>query len=1048
MQRSVAARDEEESRLRLSLGEQVRLVHDPSTLGTIVGEGPMIADRRMLVVQFANTRRQIPEDQLERTPKIPESPLDLLAAARVSSLAHFRQLLTHIRLTGRLADMIYSMEATNTDFHAYQFKSVLKMLGAPTGGLLIADEVGLGKTIEAGLIWTELRARYDLRRLLVVCPKTLVDKWRRELLNRFDVEARAPNAEEMLSLLGDQEQRSRGFSLICTMQGLRPPRGWNDPDEPNQTARATVAKRLEAAADDEPLFDLVVIDEAHHLRNPSTLVHQLGRLLRPVASYMLFLSATPIHLRNQDLFSQLRLLDPESFALPDAFEDILDANRPLVELRDKVLAGGIGAPELRERLVDAQQHSLLRDSEQLKILIEELASERDMLSRTRRGEIAYRLEQINLLAHVVTRTRRRDVQELRVVRHPEAPEIVMSAPERAFYDAMTAVVAQYAVKLDINDRFLLATPQRMMSSCMAAAYEHWQKKAPSLDEEDGDADIEFDIQEQDWQPLVNILAQAARRVTTREALEHADTKYRAFCREVKAYLRRRPGEKLIVFSSFKPTLRYLARRLHQDGIASETIHGDIDERKGTVIARFEVSSNTPILLSSEIGSEGIDLQFSRVVVNYDLPWNPMRLEQRIGRIDRLGQRAETISILNLVHKDTIDDRIYEKLYVRLDLCRRALGDFEAVLGERMRQLQNELLSGTLTPEQQERRIEQTSQALENLRQQEEKLEEAAAGLIAHGDYILQTVRAAHELNRWIAADDLRRYVTNFLERHFRGCRIRQETPQSDLYEIELSAEARLALGDFIQRKRLGQSTRLVRDNRRPVLCRFTPGIARASQDRAELISQLHPLVRFAAAKVDDSDIQRIRPAIAAHIPRAAIERWESSEGRYLVLVEKWSLTGVVAIERLAFAGADIITGKMIEDDLAEALAVAVAAQGKVAPAADFPELGRCAGLGRDTVQSHLDRAFDRFVREREAENNDRAAVQLRTLEKHLASGTERIERIIAEHRAKGRLRLIPAMEGQLSALRARCDRRRHDIEQRRRIGFSGEKVAALAILAE
>ncbi|MGB4230887.1 MAG: helicase, partial [bacterium] len=107
---------------------------------------------------------------MERIGDVRLSPLDMLESKKLGRPIDLRRTLTHVKLSGRLADVIYSMEATNTDFYAYQFKPVVKILESPTNSVLIADEVGLGKTIEAGLIWTELRSRFDMRRLLVICP--------------------------------------------------------------------------------------------------------------------------------------------------------------------------------------------------------------------------------------------------------------------------------------------------------------------------------------------------------------------------------------------------------------------------------------------------------------------------------------------------------------------------------------------------------------------------------------------------------------------------------------------------------------------------------------------------------------------------------------------------------------------------------------------------------------------------------------------------------------------------------------------------------------
>src|SRR6185369_3858452 len=128
-------------------------------------------------------------------------------------------------------------------------------------------------------------------------------------------------------------------------------------------------------------------------------------------------------------------------------------------------------------------------------------------------------------------------------------------------------------------------------------------------------------------------------------------------------------EKVVLFSSFRATLKYLSERLNADGMTNISLMGGGKINKDDVLKQFKLQYGPQVLLSSEVGGEGIDLQFCRVLVNYDLPWNPMRVEQRIGRIDRLGQKAEKIIIWNLFYEDTIDARIYQRLYKKLDLCR-------------------------------------------------------------------------------------------------------------------------------------------------------------------------------------------------------------------------------------------------------------------------------------------------------------------------------------------------------------------------------------------
>jgi superfamily II DNA/RNA helicase len=235
-----------------------------------------------------------------------------------------------------------------------------------------------------------------------------------------------------------------------------------------------------------------------------------------------------------------------------------------------------------------------------------------------------------------------------------------------------------------------------------------------------------------------------------EELWNNDSKYKRLSSELKRYLNDHPKEKIVIFAYFRATLYYLQERLASEGIESLVIVGGGSVDKYESLEHFRSPNGPNVLLASEVASEGVDLQFSRVVVNYDLPWNPMKVEQRIGRIDRLGQPSPKITIWNLFYADTIDARIYDRLYQRLGIFEYALGGLEAVLGEEIKKLTIDLMRGTLTREQEEARIAQTEQAISILREEEERLERNASNLIAHGDYILHQVKAARELGRWIA----------------------------------------------------------------------------------------------------------------------------------------------------------------------------------------------------------------------------------------------------------------------------------------------------------
>lgn len=148
----------------------------------------------------------------------------------------------------------------------------------------------------------------------------------------------------------------------------------------------------------------------------------------------------------------------------------------------------------------------------------------------------------------------------------------------------------------------------------------------------------------------------------------------------------------------------------------------MSESKQDLINEFRERSDLRVLVATEVASEGVDLQFSRLLINYDLPWNPMRVEQRIGRIDRLGQKAQVIHIWNLFYQETIDERIFGRLLTRLKVFEQALGEPEPIIGETIKQLESKLLTSRLTPEQEDAEIQRAAQALENVRQRQEELE--------------------------------------------------------------------------------------------------------------------------------------------------------------------------------------------------------------------------------------------------------------------------------------------------------------------------------------
>ena len=261
-------------------------------------------------------------------------------------------------------------------------------------------------------------------------------------------------------------------------------------------------------------------------------------------------------------------------------------------------------------------------------------------------------------------------------------------------------------------------------------------------------------------------------------------------------------EKVIIFSFYRGTLNYLKKRLESNGEKIAIIHGGISaEERWKEIEYFRDVAGARILLSSEVGSEGIDLQFCRIIVNYDLPWNPMRVEQRIGRIDRVGQQADRLSIVNFKIENTIEERIFTRLHQKLEKFSNSLGDLDEVIGYEIKHLTMDLLSKNLTEEEENRRIVQTQKAIERRQLDILFLEESGEGLVAFSDYVQKKIEEDRGKGRYIQPSELEAYVKNFFERYYFGTIINYNTPYPGCLQISLSDDARESFRKYIDGER-------------------------------------------------------------------------------------------------------------------------------------------------------------------------------------------------------------------------------------------------------
>ncbi|RIL01414.1 MAG: hypothetical protein DCC71_17790 [Proteobacteria bacterium] len=454
---------------------------------------------------------------------------------------------------------------------------------APRG--LIADDVGLGKTITAGLIAKELIARGRVETMLVVCPKPLLEQWREELRSKFGIEAEAASGGAFRDL-------DRHPNWITTYN----------------TARARIdeiAKRR---------FDLLILDEAHALRNlhgsqqPPQVALAFEQLMRKESvRFAIALTATPIQNRLWDLYSQMEILrapQPNPFGSPAQFKHRF--------IRD---------PQTARELKPGTEQAF-----------RQLVSETTL--RTRRGDTGLLFPS-------------REVRDSSLTPHPE---------EAVFTDTALGTI----LKFDKLPQITYALSLMSSPWALASSFERRAK--------DGKYSAEFRQE----------LAQVARK--GREIRRSAKTD--AVLEMVRASARDGRAARLIVFTMRVETLLHLHAVLGAAGFADQIgimQGGQARENQQAIDDFMAEPAKRPILLSTDTGAVGLNLQAGNIVVNYDLPWNPMIVEQRIGRVQRLGQSAKHVIVHNLFLKGTIEEKVVWRLMEKLNLFSQAIGEMEELL---------------------------------------------------------------------------------------------------------------------------------------------------------------------------------------------------------------------------------------------------------------------------------------------------------------------------------------------------------------------------------
>ena len=813
-------------------GESV-ILRATRDMGRVEAEPELDAGDFWYRVRFTNRVEQVVEDDLDPVDEADESIESLVQEGRWGTLAAFRCALAVERITTTNRSTVYSYKAQRILFEPYQYKPLLKVLDSPDRRILIADEVGLGKTIEAGLILTELEARQDMDKVLIACPSRLRDKWREELSRKFEQDFDIYDKRLLMQYIRrvrDNPLRGR-LRAVVSIQTLR---------------NAELREMIEAEIGG---FDVVIVDEAHHARNPGTQTSEMLRLLGQLGDCVLLLTATPLHLGSRDLYTLLNALRPTEFRDPNVFESELQHHRGLIE------AG------LLVRTRDSSQlprvERILRDTFEngASGTIDDPLAKQVLLSLRESPpdeprewvELERRIQDLHPLATVLTRTRKRDVQEHAAERRSRVIKCQWTAEEDEFYQRLVRGSSSggwLREKLGFGE----IQRARQAASCLPATIESKFGEGPLRDATDDEL---TDLTSDDLQEIgVSVRPTTATGTMAAPVWRGTDSKYEKL-RELLSQIRdESPAAKVLVFSFFKGTVRYLQRRLAEDGVPSLIIHGDIkstplqpetDER-GRRIREFEQNPEVKVLISTEVGSEGLDFQFCHHLVNYDLPWNPMVVEQRIGRIDRFGQKSDVVHIHNLVVEGTVEDRILYRLYERIGIFRESIGDLEAILGDVVRELQRDYVSGKLTPEEADRRVRQAEYAINQRRAHTEELEKNASQLFGHEEYIRSEMERVGRLGRYISEHAILAVLKNFLKSHHPDTGLWEAS--DGVYGIRLTESLRQQIQDaarggpfWFDRSKDGN------------LWITTDGDRAFSNPRIELVNVSHPLMKAAVSAI-------------------------------------------------------------------------------------------------------------------------------------------------------------------------------------------------------
>lgn len=687
-----------------------------------------------------------------------------------------RSYLTAYQINNPSSHNLYSLNSARIDFVPYQFRPALKMIHADEPRILVADSVGVGKTIEAGLIIKELAARTGLEKIVVICPRPLVAerKWEDEM-KRFDEEFIPVDGATLRQIVSDTDRDGEWpvrYNKVIIPYSIMDSRLYNGDDQ--KRTRSFGLSEL----DPEPHFDLVIVDEAHHIRNGSmdkekAFAYKCTKYFCDHADAVVMLTATPLQTGDDDLFTLLNVLRPDIVIDQKTFEMMARPNEYISRAARFIRAAEEGWAESAVNELLGVRRTQWGDN----VIAENplyddimMRLEKSEITRAERVKLISDIESLHSFATMINRTRRRDIQDFCVRRSHTISTEFTEYQQRLHDELLSFEKAALAMLHDPRSvAFMMSTIKRQAASCIFGLAPHIRDIiARRVCQLNDDPDIEFGGFNMNGSSGDTISSLAASILSLADNLPPEDPKLEETLKiiELKQEM---PNNKIMLFSTFRHTLAYLKKKLTKLGYRVEQVDGGVkDEQRYAWKARFELPKEDPdsidILLFTEVGSEGLDYQFCDMMINYDLPWNPMRIEQRIGRIDRRGQKSEAVNIYNVITENTIDAEIYYRCLMRIGIFEDSIGECEEILGEIATGIEGIILDSSLTDDERNRKLEQIADNEVRKLQEITRLEEEEKELFGFDLTEFTTAQEIrHAENPWLTPQGLQGLIEQYLK---------------------------------------------------------------------------------------------------------------------------------------------------------------------------------------------------------------------------------------------------------------------------------------------